>query len=253
MDKQLKAQLKEWAGTYNVKSFIPDDPVQFPHRFTEKRDIEISGFITSWISYGRREVILRKADWLHSRMGGSPYEWISSGRYRELASDVPAGKRDTFYRFYTHSDLRALCDRLKEIYEQYDSLEDALAASPYPNPVLKLQDVFSGINGIPVMSGTSACKRLAMFLRWMVRTDGIVDFGIWKTAFHPRQLIIPLDTHVHQLSLELGLTRQRSATLKTALEITEALSHIFPDDPCLGDFALFGYDINKGKLTAIVG
>jgi len=97
------------------------------------------------------------------------------------------------------------------------------------------------------MGGTSACKRLAMFLRWMVRTDGIVDFGIWQTVFHPRQLIIPLDTHVHQISLELGLTQQRTATLKTALEITEALSHIFPDDPCLGDFALFGYDINKGK------
>ncbi len=73
MDEQLTAKLKEWAGTYNVKSFIPDDPVQFPHRFTEKRDIEISAFITSWISYGRRELILRKADWLHSRMGGSPY------------------------------------------------------------------------------------------------------------------------------------------------------------------------------------
>ena len=97
------------------------------------------------------------------------------------------------------------------------------------------------------MGGTSACKRLAMFLRWMIRTDGIVDFGIWQTAFHPRQLIIPLDTHVHQISLELGLTQQRTATLKTALEITGALSHIFPDDPCLGDFALFGYDINKGK------
>ena len=180
-------------------------------------------------------------------MGGSPYEWVLSGRYRELVSDVPAGKRDTFYRFYTHSDLCALCDRLKEIYGRYDSLEDASAASPYPNPVLKLQDLCSGINGIPVMGGTSACKRLAMFLRWMIRTDGIVDFGIWKTAFHPRQLIIPLDTHVHQISLELGLTQQRTATLKTALEITEALSHIFPDDPCLGDFALFGYDINKGK------
>ena len=247
MDEQLKAKLKEWAGTYNVKSFIPDDPVQFPHRFAGKQDIEISAFITSWISYGRRELILRKADWLHSRMGGSPYEWILSGRYRELVSEVPAGKRDTFYRFYTYSDLRALCGRLKEIYRRYDSLEDALAASPYPNPVLKLQDLFSGIKGIPVMGGTSACKRLAMFLRWMIRTDGIVDFGIWQTAFYPRQLIIPLDTHVHQISLELGLTQQRTATLKTALEITEALSHIFPDDPCLGDFALFGYDINKKK------
>lgn len=129
MDEQLKAKLKEWAGIYNVRSFIPDDPVQFPHRFTEKRDIEISAFITSWISYGRRELILRKADWLHSRMGGSPYEWVLSGRYWELVSDVPAGKRDTFYRFYTHSDLCALCDRLKEIYQRYDSLEDALAAA----------------------------------------------------------------------------------------------------------------------------
>lgn len=82
MDEQLKAKLKEWAGIYNVRSFIPDDPVQFPHRFTEKRDIEISAFITSWISYGRRELILRKADWLHSRMGGSPYEWVLSGRMR---------------------------------------------------------------------------------------------------------------------------------------------------------------------------
>lgn len=108
MDEQLKAKLKEWAGIYNVRSFISDDPVQFPHRFTEKRDIEISAFITSWISYGRRELILRKADWLHSRMGGSPYEWVLSGRYWELVSDVPAGKRDTFYRFYTHSDLCAL-------------------------------------------------------------------------------------------------------------------------------------------------
>lgn len=80
MDEQLKAKLKEWAGIYNVRSFISDDPVQFPHRFTEKRDIEISAFITSWISYGRRELILRKADWLHSRMGGSPYEWVLSGR-----------------------------------------------------------------------------------------------------------------------------------------------------------------------------
>ena len=92
-------------------------------------------------------------------MGGSPYEWVLSGRYWELVSDVPAGKRDTFYRFYTHSDLCALCDRLKEIYQRYDSLEDALAASSYPNPVFKLQDLFSGINGIPVMGGTSACKR----------------------------------------------------------------------------------------------
>lgn len=247
MDKQTKKQLRQWAETYNVKSFIPDDPVQFPHRYREKQDIEISGFITSWISYGRRELILRKADWLHCQMNGSPYEWIRNEGYNQLTPVISPAGRDTFYRFYTYSDLRALCSRLKDIYADYGSMEEALAANPYPNPIHKLQDLFAGINGIPVMNGTSACKRLAMFLRWMVRGDGIVDFGIWQTVVNPRQLIIPLDTHVHQISLELGLTSQKQATLKTALEITEALSHVFPDDPCLGDFALFGYDINKAK------
>lgn len=247
MDKQTEEQLRKWARQYNVKSFIPDDPVQFPHRYTDKRDIEISAFITSWISYGRREVILKKADWLHRQMGDSPYKWICSEGYCRLSTEVVPGKRDTFYRFYTYADLRDLCRRLKGIYEKYDSLEDALAVSPYPNPVHKLQDLFAGINGIPTMSGTSACKRLAMFLRWMVRTDSIVDFGIWQTAIAPADLIIPLDTHVHQISLELGLTTQKNATLRTAVEITEALRSVFPDDPCLGDFALFGYDINREK------
>ena len=182
MDEQLKAKLKEWAGIYNVRSFISDDPVQFPHRFTEKRDIEISAFITSWISYGRRELILRKADWLHSRMGGSPYEWVLSGRYWELVSDVPAGKRDTFYRFYTHSDLCALCGRLKEIYQRYDSLEDALAASSYPNPVFKLQDLFSGINGIPALLPVNAW--LCSFAGWSGPMESSIS-GFGRQSFIP--------------------------------------------------------------------
>lgn len=248
MNEQTKEQLRLWADQYNKEDFIQDDPVQFPHRYTEKRDIEVSAFLTSWISYGRRELILRKAESLHTLMGESPYRWIMMEGYERLPGPDPvSGKRDTFYRFYTHSDLRALCSRLRSVYTTYDSLEAALAASSYPNPVSRLQDVFAGINGIPLMSGTSACKRLAMFLRWMVRCDGIVDFGIWQTAVHPYELIIPLDTHVHQISLELGLTDQKAATLRTAVEITDALRCVFPDDPCLGDFALFGYDINRNK------
>ena len=248
MNEEIKEKLRRWANEYNVSGFIKDDPVQFPHRYTEKRDIEVSAFITSWISYGRRELILRKANELHDAMGPSPYRWIRNEGYKNLAGNpVEHGKRDTFYRFYTYSHLRQLCDRLKSIYEEYDSLEDALFASPYPNPVTKIQDIFSGSEGIPVLTGTSACKRLAMFLRWMVRKDGIVDFGIWETAIKPHELIIPLDTHVHQISLELGLTEQKNATLKTVVEITEALKKVFPDDPCLGDFALFGYDINREK------
>lgn len=249
MDKQLKDKLRRWAEEYNVDTFIKDDPVQFPHRYKEKKDIEVSAFLTAWISYGRRELILRKANELHALMLPGPYRWIMEEGYNELPGAVTEpGKRDTFYRFYTYSHLRQLCARLKNIYEKYDSLEEALAASSYTNPVSRIQDVFSGIEGIPVLTGTSACKRLAMFLRWMVRKDGIVDFGIWETSIQPHELIIPLDTHVHQISLELGLTDQKAATLKTAVEITEALKTVFPDDPCLGDFALFGYGVNRKTL-----
>lgn len=248
MNPQTIAKLRDWAQRYNTKAFIPSDPVQFPHRFTEKRDREISAFLTAWISYGRRAHILAKAEALHARMGDSPYAFIRSGdtTFRFLAEEAARpGARNTFYRFYTYADLHALCRRLKEIYEQYDSLEDALLCVDAPGPIRRLQHLFSPIPGIPVVDGTSACKRLAMFLRWMVRTDGIVDFGIWRAAVQPDQLLIPLDTHVHQISLKLGLTAQKTATYRTAVEITEALREVFPGDPCLGDFALFGYDIDN--------
>lgn len=247
MDTKTISLLREWAKTYNTESFIKDDPVRFPHRFTEKRDIEISAFLTAWISYGRRAHILQKAEELHRLMGESPYEFIRTGEtsFAPLRNR-PVRGRDTFYRFYTYHDLHLLCCRLKDIYDTYDCMEDAMAAAgPCEDPILRLQQLFADLNGIPVLHGTSACKRLAMFLRWMVRTDGIVDLGIWRTAVHPRQLIIPLDTHVHQISLRLGLTGQKTATLRTAREITDALAKVFPDDPCLGDFALFGYDINR--------
>lgn len=247
MDTKTISLLREWAKTYNTESFIKDDPVRFPHRFTEKRDIEISAFLTAWISYGRRAHILQKAEELHRLMGESPYEFIRTGEtsFAPLRNRPVCG-RDTFYRFYTYHDLHLLCCRLKDIYDTYDCMEDAMAAAgPCEDPILRLQQLFADLNGIPVLHGTSACKRLAMFLRWMVRTDGIVDLGIWRTAVHPRQLIIPLDTHVHQISLRLGLTGQKTATLRTAREITDALAKVFPDDPCLGDFALFGYDINR--------
>lgn len=247
MDKQTADKLRLWATEYNTEAFIKDDPVQFPHRYERKQDIEISAFLTAWISYGRRPHILKKAEELHLAMGASPYTWLMNDGINAFSSSapMPPTARNTFYRFYTYDDLTALCHRLKAIYQKHDSLEEALPAAPGFTPVEKIQHLFSGINGIPVLHGTSACKRLAMFLRWMVRTDGIVDFGIWRTAVKPHELIIPLDTHVHQVSRELGLTEQKSATFRTALEITTALSLIFPGDPCLGDFALFGYGVNR--------
>ncbi len=247
MEETVRNQLKAWASQYNTAAFIQDDPVRFPHRFVRKQDIEISGFLTAWIAYGRRSLILQKAEWLHSHMGESPYAWICSGSFRQLTDKrIPQG-RDTFYRFYTFSDLSDLCERLFDIYIHYHSMEDAFAAASGNDPIEKLQALFQGIAGIPVSGGNSACKRLAMFLRWMVRRDRIVDFGIWESVLHPSELLIPLDTHVYQISTQLGLTDRKTATRKTAAEITEKLAEIFPGDPCLGDFALFGYDINKDK------
>lgn len=247
MNDTIARQLHDWAKKYNTKGFIKDDPVQFPHRYKRKQDIEISAFLTAWISYGRRSNILKKAEELHQVIGPNPYEWLMNAEIN-LFSPYKASNpavRDTFYRFYTYSDLELLCRRLKEIYTEHDSLEDALAGLSSVKPVRMLQELFSGVNGIPVITGNSACKRLAMFLRWMVRRDGIVDLGIWTSAIKPHQLLIPLDTHVYQLSKELGLTKQKTASMRAACEITEALAVVFPGDPCLGDFALFGYDINK--------
>lgn len=243
--------LKEWAKTYNTKCFIPDDPIQFPHRFTEKRDIEISAFLSAWLAYGRRTHILKKLEELHLLLGESPYQFVRGGEktFKSIVNrDVLPNKRDTFYRFYTYQDLLALLRRLHLIYENYETLEAAVSqVKLHSTPISKLQYLFEGVPGIPVLGGTSACKRLAMFLRWMVRSDETVDFGLWKEAVQPDELIIPLDTHVHQISLKLGLTTQKNATLQAAIEITNALRLVFPGDPCLGDFALFGYDINKQK------
>ncbi len=179
-------------------------------------------------------------------MGESPYAFIRAGEdsFALLRERPERPGRDTFYRFYTYDDLLALLLRLKEVYDAYESMEDALLAMPGEEPLERLRRLFEGIRGIPVPGGPSACKRLAMFMRWMARTDGIVDLGVWRKAVSPRQLIIPLDTHVHQISLRLGLTKRKDASMRTAREITEALAEVFPDDPCLGDFALFGYEMD---------
>ena len=147
MDTKTISLLREWAKTYNTESFIKDDPVRFPHRFTEKRDIEISAFLTAWISYGRRAHILQKAEELHRLMGESPYEFIRTGEtsFAPLRNR-PVRGRDTFYRFYTYHDLHLLCCRLKDIYDTYDCMEDAMAAAgPCEDPILRLRQLFADL------------------------------------------------------------------------------------------------------------
>lgn len=247
-ETMIAEKLRHWAACYNCKSFIPDDPVQFPHRYEKRQDIEISAFLTAWIAYGNRKMILRKAEELHQYMGESPYKFICKRDFSFTGfpnRKTPTNRRDTFYRFYTFSHLREICERLHGIYKNSGDMETAMMATQKEEPLQAIQALFSNLTGIPNEKSNSACKRLAMFLRWMIRTDGIVDFGLWRKAFTPAQLLIPLDTHVFQLSKALKLTSRNTADMTTAKEITNKLSKIFPGDPCLGDFALFGFDINS--------
>lgn len=249
VDHITREKLIGWAEKYNCKEFIPNDPICFPHRFIGKQDREISAFITAWISYGRRQLIMKKAEELHAVFGESPYQWIMQDEKARIKSceilrKQNTNKRDTCYRFYTFSDFFDLTERLHTIYQQSESLEDALAVTEGDNIIQKLQNLFAGVNGIPLADSTSACKRLAMFLRWMVRNDGIVDFGIWSTHFSPKDLIIPLDTHVFRVSHELKLITHKTAGMAAALELTEAMKEVFPSDPCRADFSLFGYGID---------
>lgn len=232
-------QIIAWATAYETPDFILTDPIQIPKRYHEKRDIEIAAFVTSWLAYGNRKAFLSVLDKIDTELfEGKPYEYILSGKWQ---TDKDADKN--LYRFYKWVDFYNLCDALHSIYTVHTDMEACLCAKPTLSAVEAIMLHFKDVKGIP-SNGSSACKRLHMFLRWMVRTDSPVDFGLWK-SFSPADLIIPLDTHVYRMALELGLTERKSADMKTAIEITAALKKIFPHDPCKADFALYGYGVNN--------
>lgn len=240
MTQDLKHMLTNMAAQNECVSFIAGDPIQFPHRYTKSRDIEISAFVSAWMAYGSRKVFLGVLENIHSMMDaqGGPAAYISSAKWKEFD-----GCTQCLYRFYVWNDFYMLCERLSSIYMRMESLENLFEyGKPLADGVFNLCSEFDGVTGIPVPGSTSANKRLYMFLRWMVRRNSQVDFGIWN-SIPAGELIIPLDTHVYQVAVRMGLTTRKAADLKTALEITRALARIWPDDPAKGDFALYGSDV----------
>ena len=233
MKNSLKQLLNDAATQYETAEFIGTDPIQFPHRYSCRKDIEVSAFISAWMAYGSRKVFLNILDHLHKTMDslGGPYSFIIDKGYSSLIDS----ENNTLYRFYKWSDFLSLTERIREVLLSNGTLEA---------DDMELLKMFNGINGIPLVCSTSANKRLHMFLRWMVRVGSPVDFGLWN-SLSPSDLIIPLDTHVYQESVKLGLTSRKCADIKTASEITDHLKEIWPDDPVRGDFALYGIGINK--------
>ena len=249
MTEELKSNLILWANAYETPDFVASDPVRFPRLVSdsmnlsqltdeERRRIETVAVITAWVSYGDRKQIIKTAEMLFDIVNRKYL--LEYGTYKRFEND-----NRPLYRFFKWSDLFEVCVRLSLIYSVYPTLESYVSRLS-ENPLTGLIDAFRGVSGFP-RDKSSACKRLCMMLRWLVRRDSPVDIGCW-TSFDPAKLIIPLDTHVHRMALNLGLTKRKQADMRTAIEVTEALKEVFPDDPTRGDFALFGYGIEHTKI-----
>jgi uncharacterized protein (TIGR02757 family) len=244
MNTTFKQQLCELASRYETSEFLKDDPSQFMHRYHESRDIEIVAWVASCLSLGQRPQILAKIEYICQLMGEHPADWILRGKYQETFPLTT----DKFYRFFSFAQMHHLFDALKSLLEEYGSLglfvkgQYELGISPLNALVGYFGD--KEVGQLVPRNTASCCKRLNMFLRWMVRTHSSVDMGLWKW-YETRNLIIPVDTHVIQEAVRLGIVHKPGSTLAKALEITQVMQKVWPDDPCRGDFALFGLGINS--------
>jgi uncharacterized protein (TIGR02757 family) len=249
-----KAFLEKWVKQYNHVSFIHNDPICIPHRFNQHQNIEIAGFFAAIFAWGNRNTIINKCSDLIARMDNNPYQFIMQ------ANDIEYKKLIGFkHRTFNDTDLLYTLAFFKKWYSQNNSLEEAFAKGLKKSDVNTEQalnyfrTIFFSLAHIPPRTHKhiaspvqkSACKRINMFLRWMVRKDkNGVDFGIWK-KIKPAQLICPLDLHVQRTATQLGLLHRTQADWKAAIELTNSLKIFDANDPVKYDFALFGLGISK--------
>jgi uncharacterized protein (TIGR02757 family) len=249
--KNLKLLLDEKVKHYNVSGFIEDDPVGIPHRFTKREDIEITAFWTSILAWGQRVTIINKATQLFELMDGAPHDFIvnhEEGDRKRFASFK--------HRTFNYTDTLYFLEFLQNHYRKYDTLEDAFLQNG------KFKDVETSLiyfrayffdhpyapqrttKHIASPARKSTCKRLNMFLRWMVRKDDKeVDFGIWD-RIPTSALMMPLDVHVERVARHLGILKRKQRDWHTVVELTESLRLFDPEDPVKYDFALFGMGVD---------
>lgn len=254
IDKDLSDFLLEEANRINHSDFIADDPVQFPRRFEDLRDIEIASLLTAAISWGKRAMIRRNADRMLALMENSPYHYMMDEGYEDLDDS------QNLHRTFFGRDFKWYLRGLREIYKHHGSLDEfskAVKAAENEAPAWALAGEMQKIvteanNGmkcaqcIPTHLDTTALKRINMALRWLVRDDGIVDMGVWK-SIPKNKLFIPLDVHSGNTARNLGILKRKANDRKSVIEITDAARKICPHDPALLDFALFGIGV-EAKL-----
>lgn len=230
MEQAVKETLIEWAEKYNDPQYFTEDPIIFPKHFACRyavgeavlADVEIAALLACHLAWGRRAMIVRDCGRMLDEMCWRPYDYVMNGEYRD--EDI------SLHRTIKWSEFAGICTRLKGLYSESDSLEGMTDT-----------DIRCRIFG-QKEDRRAPNKKLSMMRRWLVRDDGKVDLGVWKKS-DKKDLIIPLDVHVYTQATDLGLTTRRQKDIVTAIEITDTFREIWPDDPCKGDFALFGYGV----------
>lgn len=255
---RLKPFLDKMVEQYNQIGFIENDPISIPHRFSKKQDIEIAAFFAAILAWGQRKTIISKCRLLMDMMDNTPHDFIVN----HTANDIR--HIGTFkHRTFNAEDLRYFLAFLKQQYLHHNSLEKAFIPTDFngdvKNALAHFNSYFFSLPDYPQRTQKhiatpirkSACKRLNMFLRWMVRKDDSgVDFGLW-TTIQPSQLICPIDVHVNRVANELGIICCKNADWQTAVELTDKLKTLDANDPVKYDFALFGIGVESASRITI--
>ena len=250
--EKLREFLDRKAAEYNRPSFIPDDPISIPHQFRKREDVEIAAFFAAIFSWGNRTTIIRKTRELMAMMDNAPHQFITQHEETDLKKLLPFK-----HRTFNATDLLYFVAVFKNHYRKYDTLEEAFLRGAEKNDagsaLTAFYDYFFSLEDpmapprtykhIASPAKNSSCKRLNMFLRWMVRKDDQgVDFGLW-TRIPASRLICPLDVHVARVARRFDLLTRTQTDWQAAQELTNNLLLLDEKDPVKYDFALFGLGV----------
>lgn len=254
LSANIRQELQLLSDKYETIDFLQGDPAWFMHQVIGEKNQETIAFIASCLSYGNRKAFFPKLQNILAFTNGEPYNWVKKGLFLNNIPD----DTNSFYRLYSNKMMRNFLASLQKMLIKHNSIKEYIqqysktktTISPHKiDTILAVEALcqyFSaqGFMGIVPKDTSSSCKRVCMFLRWMVRDHSPVDIGIWGDFIDKKTLIIPLDTHVLQQSMRLGINKSKTTSMTTARNITAQLRKVFPNDPLKGDFALFGYGIN---------
>ncbi len=251
----MKNTLETLYARYNTPEFIASDPISVPHSFSRKEDIEISGLLASTIAWGNRKAIVKSANRMMEYLGREPYDFVMNAS----AHDVE-GLKTFVHRTFSGEDFAAFILMMRGVCQKYGSIGGFFEASyaetkdirttlaQFRTEFLSAEHNPHADKHISSITKGAACKRLCMYLRWMVRKDANgVDFGIWD-SIPASALYLPLDVHSGNIGRKLGLLKRKQNDWKAVEEITANLRLIDPSDPTRFDFALFGAGINHSDL-----